>query len=527
MNTSKQYLVVCLACFFLVAMDKVSVAEEKGEKIYPESKEPVVVAPGQLTELERRRLEIQYKDEVRRKDVILSPFAGGAETGANVSRFLPETQTEQEMLYRYFGIASSLYEEGKLEESIEILEYILYVDPRDKYAKNYLKRLQKELKYKERTWKGKAEKTAESFQKERIRILKEDGIAYYRQKQYDMSLLKFSDVLAIDPKDRVAELYMKRLKQYYSKKLQAEEIAYRWEQEKHGEDLSEKEKWDGEDINSRTKWAAKTMLHEKELEELLSEKKADAVLKKAELAVAVEEIVAREKHEEWKAQFYQLGAGDVISVSVRDHPELSGHAQINIQGNAVLPLTNEIVQVVGLNVEEATLSITEAIKKYVDDPKISVSISAYNSQVFYIMDEWGVTPYVITRANFTLRDALFAGDWGANRALGRVQVIKPSRMGMPIIKTVNAYDMIYRGDLSGNVQIEDGDIIYVPMTMASKWTEIISDSLSPVNATMRLRSEWLDMKWNTSGWRNWPRIPRNADEQDEWNHGAGGIETWY
>jgi protein involved in polysaccharide export with SLBB domain len=198
---------------------------------------------------------------------------------------------------------------------------------------------------------------------------------------------------------------------------------------------------------------------------------------------------------------------------VQDHPEISGSATIGPDGDILLPLVNEPVYARDITAPELQKRVVEVLKRYVKDPIVYVGITDYRSKVFYVIDEIGCTPYNITRANFTLRDALFIADWGSNRALGRVLIIKP-HMLHPVVKKVDAFDIVYRGNLSKNIRIENGDVIYVPVTAANKISTTIADALSPFKAFRDIRNEWLNWRWNLkNGWYNMFRIPRSAEEE--------------
>jgi len=171
----------------------------------------------------------------------------------------------------------------------------------------------------------------------------------------------------------------------------------------------------------------------------------------------------------------------------------------------VLPLVNDVIKIKGLTIQEATVTITNAMKRYVKDPHVTIAIDEYKSKMFYVIDEIGCTPYPITRTNLTLRDALFVSDWGDNRALGRVIVMKPHKVH-PVIKKVDAFDLIYRGNLTNNVRIEDGDVIYVPLTIAAKTTKVIADTIRPFAAVRQARDEWLDLKGDRKGYAQYTRF---------------------
>jgi polysaccharide export outer membrane protein len=255
------------------------------------------------------------------------------------------------------------------------------------------------------------------------------------------------------------------------------------------------------------------------MSDITEKKRVEVILDQAELGQTVQRIVDTRKDDQRKQDQLAIGGGDVISVIVRDHPELTGKTLVTYGGEALLPLVNDPVMVKGLTTEEATEKVTEIMKKYVKDPFVTVVIDEYRSKMFYVIDDIGCTPYPITRPNMTVRDALFLADWGTNRALGRIILMKPHKTH-PIVKKIDAFDIIYRGNLAGNLRIDDGDVIYTPMTIAGKTTQTVNDTIAPFQAVQTARNLWLQSKWSQKGLKSMFRIypssqdlPQNVGQQ--------------
>jgi polysaccharide biosynthesis/export protein len=85
-----------------------------------------------------------------------------------------------------------------------------------------------------------------------------------------------------------------------------------------------------------------------------------------------------------EAEEYILQPGDVISISVVEHPEFSGRHKIRPDGRVNYPVIGEI--------EVATLTCAQLVKimqgklsSYVNNPVVSVSIEDYYSNKIYII----------------------------------------------------------------------------------------------------------------------------------------------
>lgn len=405
--------------------------------------------------------------------------------------FAVEEINEQEKLYRYFGAACNLHKEGKYEEALEILQYILDKNPDDVYVTEYRQRVKEELEARKENWVKNNKKEAEHLKKKKLKELEQDGITSFKNGDFDNALIKFSDILSLDSGDPTAKQYMEKLKTHYRKEIKIANLA---EGSRH--------------------IPMEGPMDEIELQYLALNKKAGKLLGQAELGYRVEEIITAGKAEQERSRHLMLGPGDIVQISVLDHPELSGEVVVQVNGEIVLPLVNDQVIAKDLTVDELTERVKERIQRYVQKPRINVSALEYKSKLYYVVDEVGCTPYPITRSDFTLRDALFTADWGDNRALGRVLVMKPSERS-PSIKQVDAFKLVYRGNLEDNFKIEDGDVIYIPMTVAAKVTKTIGDILGPFRAIRQARDNYLNLKWNEHEWRGLTRVPADYDRAAE------------
>ena len=370
----------------------------------------------------------------------------------------------------------------------------------------------------------------------KIKNLMSDGAAYYKQKKYDDALLCFTDLLALDPGNRRAQYFMKKLREYYLQEVKIDNIITDYEQrdEATGNIPQPKRRGGKAPDSSQVLSAAERMLDGKteeyscaasmlddaEMGKIIAEKRIATLMDDGQVALRAREIVEEKRASQEKAKSVTLGGGDEIVVIVDDHPELTGRVLVNSSGEIVLPLVNEPVNVLDMTEEEAAAEITEVLKQYIADPIVRVVVSQYASKMFYVIDDISCTPYPITRPDMTLRDALFVADWGDQKALGRVIVMKPSRT-KPIIKKVDAFDLLYRGNLAHNMRIESGDVIYVPLTIAAKVSKTIADTLRPFTQIKLARDEWINLKYHRKGYREWMRLAPTGEEQKEQEVFAG------
>jgi len=82
---------------------------------------------------------------------------------------------------------------------------------------------------------------------------------------------------------------------------------------------------------------------------------------------------------------YELGAGDLISISVYDEEDLSLEVRIGLSGDITYPLLGDI-RVGGLSPKELENKLVEGLKgPYLIDPSVTVSVVEYRP--FYVTGE--------------------------------------------------------------------------------------------------------------------------------------------
>lgn len=173
--------------------------------------------------------------------------------------------------------------------------------------------------------------------------------------------------------------------------------------------------------------------------------------------------------EELRRYEYRIGAQDVLTFTVWDHPELTIPAgefrEAEIQGHLVsadgtiyFPYVG-IVSVEGRTLAEIREEISARLARYIQDPQLDVRVAAFRSKKVYVTGEVttpGVVP--ITDVPLTLVDAIStAGGGTPGAALQSVQVVRDG-----VARTFDVQALLTRGDMRQNVLLRDGDVVYVP-----------------------------------------------------------------
>ncbi len=178
---------------------------------------------------------------------------------------------------------------------------------------------------------------------------------------------------------------------------------------------------------------------------------------------------------------YTLGATDVIEVTVQRHPEVSGQYVVNKEGKIQYEFVGDI-EILGKTKKEVVDILTEALKKYIIAPDVTVKIVGYNSKVVYVIGEVGRPGKIPMRGDtITVREALIqAGLPLLSAKASKSKLITPSRNGKPRQVNVNIQKLLYEGDLRQNLVMKPGDTLYVPPTLMTKTMRVLQPITAPI-----------------------------------------------
>ncbi len=163
---------------------------------------------------------------------------------------------------------------------------------------------------------------------------------------------------------------------------------------------------------------------------------------------------------------YKIGKNDVLNIFVVDHPEMSSQ-RINlgeIAGTTVhkdgfvhMPVIGKL-KAEGLSIIEFADALQAEAGKYLVSPAVSVEMLHYASQKFYVLGMVPKPGAFPVDGDTTLLEGLgLAGGVAPEGDLEGAYVLRNNDL-LPI----SLADMMLRGDVTRNIFMRDGDVVFVP-----------------------------------------------------------------
>jgi polysaccharide export outer membrane protein len=157
---------------------------------------------------------------------------------------------------------------------------------------------------------------------------------------------------------------------------------------------------------------------------------------------------------------YVIGADDVLLVSVWKEPDLTITLPVRPDGNISLPLLND-VPAAGLSPTQLAASITEKLKKYVADPRVTVIVTQINSQKVYVTGEVLHTGAIQLLPNMTVLQALADAGFTQFANTKGIYVLREENARQQKIP-VNYKRLVKGQAIDQNIILKPGDTIVVP-----------------------------------------------------------------
>ena len=158
---------------------------------------------------------------------------------------------------------------------------------------------------------------------------------------------------------------------------------------------------------------------------------------------------------------YVIGPGDVLGIDVWHEGDFSGQVQVRPDGKITLKLLND-VQASGLTSEQLAADLAVKLKKYLEDPHVTVAVMQVNSKKIYVVGEVGKSGSMPMTPGMTILQAL-AQAGGPNEFANTKKIyVMRTENGKKVKYPVNYKNLIKGSSKQEDFLLMPGDTIVVP-----------------------------------------------------------------
>lgn len=157
---------------------------------------------------------------------------------------------------------------------------------------------------------------------------------------------------------------------------------------------------------------------------------------------------------------YVIGSDDTLHVSVWKEPDLTTTLPVRPDGKISLPLLNDL-QASGLTPMQLAASITEKLKKYIADPRVTVVVTAMNSRRIFVTGEVIHTGAMPLLPHMTMLQALSAAGFNQFANLKGIYLLRVEN-GQQTRLPFNYKDVVKGKHSEQNIMLQPGDTVVVP-----------------------------------------------------------------
>ena len=161
-----------------------------------------------------------------------------------------------------------------------------------------------------------------------------------------------------------------------------------------------------------------------------------------------------------EAETYIIGPSDTVTISVWKENALSGSLLVRPDGMVSLPLLGDI-QASGLTPPQLADEIEGKLKKFIQDPRVSVVLTQIKSKVIYMLGEFGKKGPVDMTPGMTLLQAIASAGGLSDFANPKKMYILRDEAGKHQ-KILVHYKAALKGDSTLNLLLKPGDTIVAP-----------------------------------------------------------------
>jgi polysaccharide export outer membrane protein len=174
---------------------------------------------------------------------------------------------------------------------------------------------------------------------------------------------------------------------------------------------------------------------------------------------------------------HRISPGDTLAIDVFPAKEYSRDALVQPDGSIEMLMIGA-VHVAGLTPEQARRALAERLSRYVSHPEVNISIRLFSSRVVTIAGEITASGTYEYKDGMRLLDLLMrAAGPREDASLGKVKIFR--KIGGKTTRIEVDMKNILDGDMSGNVELQPLDMIYVPTHVVTRGARWVNNNFVP------------------------------------------------
>lgn len=192
-----------------------------------------------------------------------------------------------------------------------------------------------------------------------------------------------------------------------------------------------------------------------------------------------------EELKEIKVTEFIIGVGDTVEIAVYRHDDLKKTIQIDTSGKITYPLIGDI-QAAELSIFQLRDRIRDGLSKYVVNPQVSVGVTAVQSQKVIVLGEVKNPGLFSLGIPMNTLEAISRAGGFTTEAKQKSVLLIRGGLDNPELITLNIERFFSKHDLTQNIYLQNGDIIYVPATFivnVARFFQHLSTIISPIVST--------------------------------------------
>ena len=176
---------------------------------------------------------------------------------------------------------------------------------------------------------------------------------------------------------------------------------------------------------------------------------------------------------------YKICRDDVLMISLPLSPELNQKVTVQPDGFISLQGAGEI-QVMGLTVPGAVEAVKKAYANTLHDPIVDIDLTDFQKPFFTVLGQVGKPGQYDLRYDITVTQAIAVA--GGFTATGKTQVFlyRPISSTWAQVRQLKLKDMLNGKNISEDVHLQPGDMIFVPEKAIAKFKEYVPYSIAVV-----------------------------------------------